>query len=362
VTLIVSLASPPAGETPARGRSSDSACPSGGALVAVTWVAVSWVVLGAELLFAVWAWRYSSAPLAAALIVAAGLLYLDLPAVPPHALGFVAFFLVPVPFVEHVIALRRDVIASLADPLERWEKDRNDRPAAIDDHFDRHTLVMRSLGFRHAGDFVETSARDATTTRTYTRVFNGSDLRERALLQGSVASGTRRPRVTGTFLTFTSRCDDGESIVTTNARCLVPFPGVNDERIAAVPSRRGAAELLDVHRARMARERRSAVRQPTPHDWLEEQHTLRRNALHALVNRGYCARRGEGGFRLTWRGALRLSVADCPVLWPGISLAIRRREARLLGALRQPLPSGDAAGRGISGATEARVIPLEKRA
>jgi hypothetical protein len=328
-----------ADETRIAGGSSDSACWRGVALVEVTWVAISWAMLGAEVMFAVWAWRYSSAPLAAAVVVVAGLVYFDRTAVPLHTLGFVALFLVPVPFLEHWITLRRGRIES-EDPLERRDDERHDRIPAIDEYFDQHLLVMRGLGFRHAGDFVETVHLGDVTILTYTRLFNGSDLRERATLRAVLRRGERRHRVDQRSLTFVSRRENGDHVATTNARTLFPFDGAR-EQSAAFPRKRAAAELLAVHRARLVRSDEAAARQPTPHDWLEESCALRRADFAALSERGYVVRLGESTYRLTWRGAFRLSVSDCPVLRPFVALAIRRRETRLLAMLTASAPAPD---------------------
>ena len=302
----------------------------------VTWVAVSWVILGAELIFALWAWRYSSAPLTAALVVTLGVIYFRLPAVPWHSLLFITAFLVPVPYIGYVWSLRRGVIASDRDPLNRRGTDSPECPRKITKYFDQHALAMKALHFRHAGDFVETTERDGATIITFTRVFTGSDLRERALFQGVVSRIEQRDRISRPTLSFTSRLENGDRFVTTNARMLFPFQGVGREFAASVPRMRTPEKLLKVHRARVARTGQAAVRQPTPHDWLEEQLSLRREAFEAMTARRFCKRSSLGGYRMTWRGAQRLAATDCPTLQPFLWFAIRRRESRLLTELGHP--------------------------
>jgi hypothetical protein len=304
--------------------------------VVVTWVAVTWVMLGAELVFALWAWQYSSAPLGAALAVTLGVIYLDLPAVPWHSLVFVAVFLVPVPFIGYVLSLRRGIIASDRDPLNRRASDSPECPGKIVKYFDQHLLAMRALHFRHAGDFVETTQRDGATIITFTRVFTGSDLRERAVFQGVLWRIEGRSRVSRPTLSFTSRLENEDVLVTTNARMLFAFQGVNRELATSVPRMRTPEKLLKVHRARVARTGQAAARQPTPHDWLEQQLILRREAYEGMADRKYCKRSSHGGYRMTWRGALRLAVADCPTLQPFLWFAIRRKESRLLRELGNP--------------------------
>jgi hypothetical protein len=328
--------------------------------VVVSWVAISWVVLGAELMFAVWAWRYSSAPLAASLGVAAGVWYFDLPSVPVPAMCLVALFLVPVPFVEYVVSLRRGLIASDSDPLERRDPEQHQGVPKIDAYLDQHTLTMRGLGFRYAGDFVETTTREDTTIITYTRVFNGSDLRERATLQGVVWRRVGRDRTSRPALTYTSRLANGHRVVTTNDRVFFPLRGVPGEDVATFPRRRDAAQLLVLHRARLAHRGEAADRQPTPHDWLEESRRDRQEAFASMMQRRLCKRVGKDGYRLTWRGAFHVALADSPTWRPYMRFLARLEEKRMIAELQRPPVVEQAAP--APGAAAAALEPMRQRA
>ncbi|KAF0240070.1 MAG: hypothetical protein FD180_5070 [Planctomycetota bacterium] len=173
-----------------------------------------------------------------------------------------------------------------------------------------------------------------------------ADRRRRVLALGTVMHVRRKGvyRLHSRFLEYSSRTEDGRTLVTTNAPTPMLFTDMGARRIIQLPSLLDPAALLQAHERLVARETSAKPSQEPP--TRDEFPGRLRDALAASHNwqvaRGLLAPAQAGKHRLTLKGAFLYTWTALP---PGKQMLRRRRsvaEARLIRDLG--LPSSASSG------------------
>jgi len=213
-------------------------------------------------------------------------------------------------------------------------------PPSVVWYLSRAEDAARQLGFReairHASD--QRAMKDLpvesgrTSALTIVPGLNQEDL---FLAAASDVAG--RFRMNGA--TFNTRMTDGLLIVTGNERRLVPSGRVPNHDAVAFPDAVDIADLYRIHRKRVS----IAVergRMPIPVGWhapaTHPFELMQRSADEAIaegIRRGIVEPPSSDTVRLTFKGAIRLTVQNTGALAPYFDARARRRARRVLRAI-----------------------------